>query len=399
MTTLRDRLARLPQALGTWLTAPAPHAAQRMGLFRIVFALFYLWHLSRYHAVAVAYWPGEPLPVLGIAWVPDGLPAAVYLGLEAVVIGLLVLLMIGHRTQLVTVLLLVVGGFYEAFFIAQHYGGSTVFLTVYIPLFMALAGSWGRAYSLDAYLHGGHREEALARPAEEGFHLMPVRATLIVASALFLSAGLLKVMAGGTWLTYTRIMPDTVLHAITENAAAGLPVAPIGRWLSEATWLHDPLRYGVVAFESLFWLALFGGRLRLLIFGAALLFHSLNGIWVNVTFTPFLVFYLMFVDWEAWKQRLGRVLPSVPRWPTLPSAVLVGGSLVLALTAAASWNLHPGLRDVVSVGGLLTEETLMYPVLPIALFMIGRALVGAPKTRSTTTRPSKEAPKAGTAPA
>ena len=42
-----------------WFTASEPAAAGRMGLFRILFGLFYLWHLSLFDISLVAGLPAD----------------------------------------------------------------------------------------------------------------------------------------------------------------------------------------------------------------------------------------------------------------------------------------------------------------------------------------------------
>ena len=39
-------IRRVVQGARGWLTAPEPRIAGRMGLFRMIYAVFYLWHLS-----------------------------------------------------------------------------------------------------------------------------------------------------------------------------------------------------------------------------------------------------------------------------------------------------------------------------------------------------------------
>ena len=101
---------------------------------------------------------------------------------------------------------------------------------------------------------------------------------------------------------------------------------------------------------------------------AALVFHALNALLLVVTFTPILIVYAMFVDWQAGIERFGAstrwIAPLVRR---VPSWLLAGGVLVVATLAAWSWDLTPTLRGAIQLGGRLDWRTIWYPVLPLAL--------------------------------
>ena len=44
-------------AFERWFTASEPNAAGRMGVFRILYSVFYLWNLSYLHAYVLAHVP------------------------------------------------------------------------------------------------------------------------------------------------------------------------------------------------------------------------------------------------------------------------------------------------------------------------------------------------------
>lgn len=356
-------LARAQRVLEDWLTAPAPHAAGRMGLFRIVYCVFTLWQMSRYYAEDAALWPGIRHHVVGLFWLPPELPRIFYMTLESLVVASLMLLMIGYRTRTTTIVVLVAGTLLEAIFVQLDTRNSTVFLVFYIPLFMAIAGNWGDTYSLDARIQRERTRTSVAPSLDDGTYFMPARAVFALLALLFLSGSLLKMVDGGTWLSYPSIMPDLMLRAGVENALAGLPQNPLAAHVHQTPLLHPFLRYGVLAFEGLFWLSLLDPRLRTGFVALALGFHTVNAIWMNVTFTPILIVYLMLVDWEWLRWRSSVPAVRVP----LPGALLVPIAIASSLAAAIVWHIQPGLRDVVSLGGLLTEVTLWIPAVPVVL--------------------------------
>jgi len=150
---------------------------------------------------------------------------------------------------------------------------------------------------------------------------------------------------------------------MVENAVAGLPLNPIAVFVHETPLLHPFLRYGVLAFEGLFWLSLLDPRLLTGCVALALTFHTVNAIWMNVTFGPILVVYLMLVDWEWLRRRVPVPAVRVP----LSGAALVPIAIAASLAAALLWQVQPGLREVVSLGGALNEVTLWMAAVPIVL--------------------------------
>src|SRR5262245_61134770 len=118
---ITNHLKALHAWLECWLTSPEPRAAGRLGLFRILYALFYLWHPSWIHAADLARLPAaswHPVGVLRLLGVkaPSMAPAV----LEPLLVGLLLLLMVGLRVGIVTAAVLVTGVLLETFH--QSYG-------------------------------------------------------------------------------------------------------------------------------------------------------------------------------------------------------------------------------------------------------------------------------------
>ena len=91
-----------------------------------------------------------------------------------------------------------------------------------------------------------------------------------------------------------------------------------------------------------------------------------------MTFTPVLVVYLLFVDSQS---ILDRVRPrSWKPLVRLPSALLVGTVLAMAIGFGISWNIATMSRDIFNLGGTVNWRSIWYPVLPLALFFLLKEL-------------------------
>lgn len=331
-----------------WLIAPEPHAAGRLGLYRIFYALFYLWHLRGLVPANLAGLPHEhDHRMLVNFYLPRDLPPAFYDGLLWLAVAALALLGIGYRTRAATGAVLLFGGLLESCFVDIDLERSTVFLAVHIPLFMLLFGDWGATHSLDAWLRRRRGLAGVGPDDHSPRFVLPIRATLVVLAALFFSAGVWKLAPGSEWFREPHYFSDLTLRRYVEAALYGLPLHPLPLLFREHPLLDLAIRCHVIAFELSFPLALLSARLRDVYLSLALLFHALNGIWLGVTFTTILVVYPLFVDGEALRRRL-------------PAGLGIGAALGFAL-----WL--PWLDPV----------TIWYPVLPIAAAAVALSLFRA----------------------
>ncbi len=285
--------------LRRWLTTPEARIAGRMGLFRVIYAAFYIWHLSWVDGAALGLLPDavwQPVDVLRV--VPLRPPSAVPGVIESCLVAALVLLLAGLCVRPVTLVVLVLGMLLEAFH--QSFGKvehASVFLVFYIPLFM-LGSQWGGTWSLDALL-ARRAGRATTSPTDDSWrHALPMRVALLVLVLLFLSAALAKV-ALGRWLTAPDLVTELLLGKNVEAAREGLPAHAILPFVATHPLLSQSFRYGVLLFEALFVLVLLDGRLRAAYLAAALVFHALNALLLVVTFTPILIVYALFVDWQG----------------------------------------------------------------------------------------------------
>ena len=356
-----------------WFTAPEPNAAGRMGLFRLVYAVFYLWHLSLFDVRAMSGMPQhlQRGPTL-LAWLPHDPSPTMLQALDTVMVCALVLLALGLRVRLMTFVVLLAGIVREAYPSAIDVENANVFLVFYIPLFMLIAGRWGETYAIDAM-----RRRARVEPGDSTWiYFLPARALLVILVVLFASSPLFKVAFGGTWLKQHDLFSMLMLQRNVEAAALGLPTNPLAPWIAAHPSIGWSLQLGVLIFEGLFFLALFGRRLRTFFLTVNLVFHAINALWVLVTFTPILAVYAMFVDWQALRSRLApRALPS------LSARTWTAIALVLAPAIALTWHL--GLRAVFNAGGLVDWQTPWFVILPLAAIGVMLQVVrwGQPKIR------------------
>ncbi|MGI8995338.1 MAG: HTTM domain-containing protein [Pyrinomonadaceae bacterium] len=360
------RLAkRVESSIDDWLTAPEANAAGRLGLFRILFSVFYLWHLSPYHAASQSDLPAfRRSRILLIEYLPQPLPPIFFELLESILVAALVALMIGFCVRVATALVLVSGSVLEALNISFSGEHATVFLAFYIPFFMLLSGRWGHTYSLDALLRRRGRGLEVEPPDPGWSYFSPVR-SVVVLSALFFSSAIFKVIPGNTWLSHSSFMPNLVHQKSVKAVILGLPQNPLAVFISETPMVYKAVCYQVVLFEGLFILSLFNRKLRQFFLALALFFHSVGALWFVVTFTPILIVYALFVDWQALRQKLwsGRIGLLDP----IPSGALICATVILAGAAGVFWNSGESLRTALNAGGLLDWRTIWYPVLPLSL--------------------------------
>ena len=370
------RAVGLPVALvESVLYRREPDAAGTVSLYRILYGLFYLWHLALYPAAALVDLPQQAAGRVGLLLIPRklGLPFVPPTVLEFGLVAALVGLVLGWRTRLATLLVLCLGLAIETQCVSLQPQLARVFLTFYLPLFMLIAGDWGACYSLDAVRRrSAGRPRVHPRAAAAGYYL-PARAALLVLAALFLGAAVTKTTLGGTWLHEPRLMASIALDKNVKAALYDLPMTPLIPAFAARPWLYGPSLYVVLAFEATFCLALFGRPLRTFYTWLALAFHSANAVFLLVTFTPVLIVYPLFLNLQS---GLDRVAPRRLRELAATTTAWLAGrptwqvDLAAALAAigfAAAWMLGSWLPQTFLLGGWLDWQTINLPVLPAAV--------------------------------
>ena len=351
-----------------WLTAPEARIAGRMGLFRVIYAVFYLWHLSWVDGATLGLLPDAVWrPVYLLRVVPLRPPSALPGILESCLVAALVVLLAGLWVRPVTLAVLVLGMLVEAFH--QSFGKvehASVFLVFYLPLFM-LGSEWGRTWSLDALL-ARRAGRAITSPSDDSWRLaLPMRGVLLMLVLLFFSAVLAKDVFGD-WLTTPHLVTNLLLGKNIEAVREGLRPCALSPFVVASPLMSVSFRVGLFLFEGLFVLVLLGGQVRAAYLAATLIFHAFNALLLIVTFTPILIVYALFVDWQ---KAVAKVVPHM-RWlgrflEAVPSVLLTTGVLAIGVLAGWSWNLTPTLRTTLQLGGWLDWRTIWLPVLPLAL--------------------------------
>ena len=361
--TMSKYFSYLNNEINSYLTNPEANAAARMGIFRILYALFYFWFLSSHFAVKLASLPPSFFNRIVLTELfPKPLPEILLTFVESILVVALVFLVVGYKTRIATGFVLVFGCFLESFYYSIYYQHSTLILAFYIPFFMLLFGRWGDTYSLDLYLlKKRERVDKSSSASWEDF--LSARCLLIILSMLFFSAGLHKLF--GTWLSDSDLVANHVMIKNIKSAIYNLPLNNLAPWIAQTPIIYNFLRFFTIFFELFFFLVLFSSKLRPVILATALIFHSVNAIWFAVTFTPVLIIYGLFIDWQAC---LSVLLPKrsfkfnflAPRW-------LIMGTIFLAVAIGVLWNSVVEIRAIFNLGGIVTWHTIWYLILPLSI--------------------------------
>lgn len=380
---IRALLAPLRRA-DAWLTAPAPSAAGRLGLYRILYSLFYLWYLATQQSVMVSALPRfyADNPVWIMRAFPKPPSASLLHTLESLLAGLLVLLLFGLCTRSVTLLVILVGTLLEGYFTTVDSEQGNILIVFFIPCFMLLAGNWGAAHSLDRALRV-RAGKPVTDPAAPGVAYMASRLLMVFISFQFVLAAVYKLT--GTWLTHPRLLGNLMLSTSVDAAYNGMFVNPFAKLIADTPLLYHGLQWTALLFELFFFLCLLGPRLRVLIFSVALIFHALNAFLMWVTFTNILIVYPAFMDWQAFSDRHGleRLIRPLLR---LPVPLMIAIPVALALAAGLAWNSPISARPLFTLGGLVDFQTIWLPIPVIAIFWLLTSLAAArraPTSRST----------------
>lgn len=380
---MRRRRALNPiAAFERLLTRPEPNAARRLGLYRIGFAVFYLWVLFDYRHAVLADVPAHMRSSLLInLWNFTNPPPAFFTFLAFTLTAALVCLMLGLKTRLATAAVLVLGALYESYYVSLDFEHATVLLTALIPLFMLIAGGWGDAYALDTMLRRRSGQPQFDRADSRPRYVLPIHASLIILSALFVTGAVHKLMPQSPWFTQDNVFGHLMLERRSELAVKGGWLNPIAWAFLEHPFLDHFMRWFVVVFEGLFCLALVNRRLRGLLLSTALIFHAVNAIWLGVSFTPVMIVYGLFIDWESVRRavasRLPRCCAALSRAvDAVPSGLLVTGTLAAALGLGLAWSLTRVPQELISLGGAVNFWTVWIPVLPLASAWFGYCGVG-----------------------
>lgn len=321
-----------------WLTAPESNAAGRLGLYRILYALFYLTYLPGMHAPELASIPaGEWRPVFSLLWLQATPPLVVMqIAQGALVLGL-GLLLIGWQVRRATLLVLLSGLFIVSTrFSFGKVDHANTFLMVYIPAMM-LVYNWGRTYSLDALLR--QRRGLPVPDVNESSWLYgwPIKMVLWLLCILFGTGGLLKLT--GAWLVDFETIPK-LMYSYNLQPLAN-PLNPI---IAVTPLLYLPLHFMALGFETLFPLAVINRTWRNFFAGSAVMFHLFTLLFMQINFVAMFIAYAIFIDWQWVYERLRQPGQRFGGWlARQPTTALIGSSVVLVALLAVVWHVAAAL--------------------------------------------------------
>lgn len=367
-----------------WLSAPVANAAGTMGIFRILYALFYLWRIAdRDFRVLAAIPPAEWQPISFLSLDPSFfLPTLQVMNIAQLsLIGGLAALLVGYGVPIATLVVLVSGLYLDM--VVFSYGKvdhSSMFLTFYIP-FLMLFSRWGATYSLDAL----RRRVRVPVEGASWQYIWPRRGVLVILCVLFFSAGWHKAF-NGEWLQTFDILKGILQYRLLHAYQGSPPTdetAIIIQAVTRLPWIYIPAQIGVVLFELLFPLALVHHGLRRMFLWLAILFHMLNRVLLGITFTPLIITYAIFVDWQWFVRRLRLPTVNWRRYIGVRGAHTIGIGVVLV--HVATWNTTRSMRtlyDGLGVPGYLWIPMGILAVVQLIWMGIGGAYAVREKIRA-----------------
>lgn len=363
-----SKLARkIETGVNRWLTTPEANAAGRLGLYRIIFALVALAHVLtpngflQIPTLAAYQWK----PVFLLLWLKTPPPLETLVLIEAAYIFGLVLLAVGLRVRLTTLLVLIAGTFYSAITLSFgkiDHGGT--FMYTYIPAVMLFA-PWGATFSLDAVLRA-RRGIPAPSPREDSLrYSWPILFLLWLLCIMFMMSGVLKGLPPGQWILNPNLMGRFMLeYNITPTPSelryflAGLPLVP------------TLLQACALIFETLYPLAAINKTWRRFYLSSTVFFHIGTQITMGIWFTPMLFTYLLFFDfyalYERWfpKRLFAAPAQIFARWA---SPALIGLTIALGAVVAGSHYLQE-LKPLLSLPLNVIYGLAWYVATPIAAY-------------------------------
>ncbi len=371
--TVHSIVQSLNLGVNAWFTQPEKNSAGRIGLSRIFYSLFYLWHLSTHSSDFLSGMPEffvEKRVYLVKYFFSDfgaSLPPLFFHTLEAFLVAALVLLAFGYKTRAATAAVLIIGCLVEGLSTAIDGKRTLIALVFYIPFFMVISNAWGKTYSLDAMLEKRKRNVHVDPHDSSWEYFLPARALLVVFSALFFGSVIYKVAFGGIWLSSSDMMANFFLNRNVEAAVYDLPLNPLAPLIAQTPLAYLSVHATTLLFETFFFLSLINSKIRDFLVSMALVFHAVNGLWLVVTVTPIMAGYFLFIDWQAIKDFL---FPSSDRKSKSSPVPLKGLTLLaiaLATTLGLLWHSSLDIRGLFNLYGLVDWRTIWYPVLPLSL--------------------------------
>lgn len=370
--TVRSTIGQLNANINAWFTRPEPNSAGSMGLFRIIYSLFYLWHLSVHSADFLRGMPSffVEYRVYLVRYIfrdfGASLPPLFFYGLESFLVAALVLLAFGYKTRMATIFVLLIGSLLEALSASVDGKRTLLPLIFYIPFFMSIINAWGHTYSIDSMLEKRRSGLKVDPHASNWEYFLPSKALLIVFSVLFFHSAVFKVAFGGAWLSYSDMMANFFLNRNIEAAVYDLPLNWLAPFIAQTPAIYLSMHVTTLLFETFFFLSLINRKIRNIFVSMALIFHAVNALWLVVTVTPILIGYGPFINWQGVKDSLfpmRRNFYTAGLSPRMLSLLVLFIATVLGLL----WHSDLGIRALFNLNGLINWRTIWYPILPISV--------------------------------
>ena len=277
-----------------WLTESGAEAAQSLGLFRILYGVFYLWFTLTKGNNLWEIPSGEWNPILLLRWLPSPPDKLLIQMLIFTLVLSLALLVIGYRTRISTIGVLIAGMGLAALrysFIGTPH--SDHFMEIYIPAIMIFS-TWGDTYSIDSLK--GHVSN---HSSSSWHHVWPQKVVLLLLALLFLLSAYVKVMMGNF------LQPNNFKYLLIQESVSrtiyGYPNFNFATLLASNEFAHRFFQIFAVLFEAFFWLSLLGPVWRAAFLTMAIGFHCFNALVIPIDFSPMLLSYALFVNWHRWK--------------------------------------------------------------------------------------------------
>ncbi|MDJ0599848.1 MAG: hypothetical protein QNJ37_13510, partial [Crocosphaera sp.] len=318
--------------------------------------------------------------ILMIEFFPTQLIAPLLIIVETVLVVALLILLVGLRVRIATVIVLIFGCFLEAWYSSVDYEKGVVILVFYIPFFMLLNNHWGDTYSLDSILNKRKYNTDINPSDSDGKYCVVPRVILIILSALFFSSAIFKFL--GTWLTFPELIADFMLKQSVKASIYGLPTNSLVPFLAQIPIIYNAMRLSVLLFEAGFFLSIFSRKLRNILIPLALIFHAVNALWFVVTFTPVLVVYFLFIDLQVIREKF---LPQPRKFlETISPNLLQIATIMVAVIIGILWNSNIDVRSLINLWGIIDWRTIWYPVLPLAIIWLVISIINIFKGSSSS---------------
>lgn len=162
----------------------------------------------------------------------------------------------------------------------------------------------GDAFSIDS------RRSKSAKPSPEFAYAYPILLMQLLMAWTYFSSALIKLrVAGIKYLSTDNLPALAIFHSLDNLHDTHFKLA---FWLPQVK-AYLPFAVGfVLVWELLFPLAIFWRRARWWILAFGVIFHLATLVFMNIFFPHQLAMYLIFVDWDCWKNR--HTDKKVTRW-------------------------------------------------------------------------------------